>query len=203
MFGAAMLGIAAAIVLMTTFQEVKGPWLSREGIAIAVPLLALGAGVLLCLRWLTNHFYLIDRARQAVYFHSQFLHIRRVRLLLERKDIHAMAVESRHQQSNRSRWWEHRAVLVDVRGQAVPLGNWERDILPAANNLARDLATKLGCAWHESPEECRLVVRNEYGRPTITYVPYPLTPPMVKQLAVVVVVAILAFIVLAALILFA
>jgi hypothetical protein len=170
MFGAQMLGIFAAIVLMTAFVETTGPWLSRQGIAIAVPALALGAGVLLGLRWLTNNFYLIDRARHAVYFHAQFAGFRRVRLLLERQDIRAMAVEARYRQSKRGNWWEHRAVLVDVRGRTVPLGNWEADALPAANTLARELATKLGCPSYEAPEDSRLVVRTDHARPEVTYV---------------------------------
>jgi hypothetical protein len=187
-FGATMLGIFAAVMLMTAFVEVRGPWLSRDGIAIAVPALIAGAGFLLGLRWLTNNFYLIDRTRHAVYFHFQFLGIRRVRLLLERPDIQAMAVETRHQQHRGRAWWEHRAVLIDVRGRTVPLGDWESEALEVANHLARTLAAELGCRCHESPDDSRLVVRMEHGMPSVTYKPSELEWPGTKPLAIIVVV---------------
>lgn len=175
--GATAMGIAAAFIVTFASSRPSGapapvPWLRPDVMAILVPGLIIGAALLLILRWLTDNFYLIDLTRHAVYLHSQFLRMRRVRLLLEHQDIFAMAVQTQLRRSRYSSWWENRTVLVDTRGRIVPMSNWDKDALWSSNNRAEQIATELSCPCFTSPDRSRLVVRSDAGRPTVTYKDY-------------------------------
>jgi hypothetical protein len=166
--------IGGAVMLFSAIHPSRG---SRTSIVTetTVPLaflaLAVGLAMLIAKR-LTDNFYLVDPSRHVVYYHAKFLSFRRVRLFLERQDILAVSTATRRCRSKRRTWWEHRTVLIGRSGRIVPLANWAEDALEASNRRAKDLAGQLACPWHESPEECRLVVTMTNGVASVELVPF-------------------------------
>jgi hypothetical protein len=134
--------------------------------------LLVGASILAVARLLTDNFYLVDPARHLVYYHFRFAFFRNVRLLLERKDITAVTTQAQYRRTRYSSWWEYRVVLVDTRGNVLPLSNWRRDALWNCNNDASDLAKKLECEWHAAPDQSRLVISVQNGTTTTKFVPF-------------------------------
>ncbi len=136
-------------------------------------LLGAGAAMLFGLRLLTDNFYLVDPERHIVYFHSQFGFFRRVRLLVEPRDVVAISVQTRWRLAMtndwewdlpQSRtWWDHRIALIDTRGRILPFSDWRADGLWPSNNDAAELAKKLGCRWFQTPEQSALAVTRQGG----------------------------------------
>jgi hypothetical protein len=143
------------------------------------PVSIVSAGlVLLAVRLLTDNFYLIDSARHAIYYHFEVAWFRRVRLLLERRDIVGTSTQSRWRSSRsgsrrswKYSWYEHRVVVIDTRGWVVPMTNWQQEALWDCNNEASDLAKKLDSAWFEMPEDSRLIVKRSGSGVRVTFGP--------------------------------
>jgi len=189
-------GIAAGVILLSLVASQRPPFISGDMARVVVPGLAVLAGLSLGLRWMTNNYYLVDPSRHAVFYHFQSLVFRSVRLLLEGKDIVATSVEARRRRSKHRSWWEHRAVLIGADGRIVPMSNWHRDDVWAANNIARDLAKQLDCPSHEAAEESRLVVKVEHGSTSVSFEPYAsrMRHPVVQVVVVVFVFVVLGLV---------
>jgi hypothetical protein len=172
--GAYLVGIAAFwLFLVGRGLGSRATWRVPESPALILPGILLAMGVVLCLaRALTDDFYLVDPKRHLVYGHYRFAFMRRIVLLLERKDVLAVSTASQKRQSRYSTWWEYRVALVRADGRIVPMSNWTRDGLWASNNAAQNLATELECQWVEAPEQQRLVVTMKDGVPSVALVPF-------------------------------
>jgi hypothetical protein len=184
--GALALAAVAAIWAGCAFDPAHVPAPLRLSPAALDPrgpiLLGCGAAALFGLRLMTDDFYLVDKSRQAVVLRSQVGFWRRVRLIVERKDIVAVSVQTRWRTDSADyffiwdwdtpasrTWWEQRVVLVDRRGRVVPFGDWARDSLWAANNEAREVATMLACRCFEMPEQAALVVTRSRGEVSVAF----------------------------------
>jgi hypothetical protein len=172
---AAAAGSYLFTMLLLALDDVRtaaaSQWLQAHAVAFVPGFMALSA-VFFVARRLTDNFYLIDPARHAVYYHFSCCFVRRVELLLERKDIAAATVESQIRKARYARWWVSRAVLVDERGRIVPVSDWERDGLQQANDTAQELAQQLGVPWHAAPEQGRLVVDAQNGAASVSFEDY-------------------------------
>jgi hypothetical protein len=174
--GVTVVAIAGAILLWLAFGSPRShvgplPPLDSRTLPVAWSLLAL-AVVLFAARALTNSFYLVDPARHVIYSHFQFLFIRRVRLLLERKDILGVSTEARQRRTRYSSWWEQRVVLIGANGHVLPLGNWRRDALWVSNDAAQQLAKQIDCQWYEAPDNSQLLVKMKDGVASASFVPF-------------------------------
>jgi hypothetical protein len=181
--GALALAVVAAIWAWGVLDPVHVPAVLRlppAALNLRGPIvLACVAAALFGLRLMTDDFYLVDRQRHAVFFHAQFGLWRRVRLLIERKDIVTVSVQTRWRADPGDNlpldaeashaWWEYRVVLIDSRGRIAPFGDWERDGLWASNNQARDLAQTLQCRCFEAPERSALVVTRVNGEVVVKF----------------------------------
>ena len=121
------------------------------------------ATVLFTSQYLIDDFYLVEPLRHIIYYHSRFWFIRRVRLLLERRDILGVSTESRRRRQRTTYTWEQRLVLIHVSGLIVPMGNWRRDQLRVFNQEASEIAKDLQCRWFAGPHASRLVVKVKHG----------------------------------------
>ena len=87
----------------------------------------------------------------------EFLWFHRVRLLLERKDIVALATQCRRA-GGRAGHWEYRVALIGANGHRVGLTDWEEDA-ELCNDEAAKLATMLGCKADTAAPDSEMVVR--------------------------------------------
>jgi hypothetical protein len=117
----------------------------------------------------TDNYYLLDRERHQIFYHFKFLWFRRLRVLLQRKDVVAVAVEGRKQ--GKPSYWEYRIGVVGNTGRWVALADWQNEPLEASNTAAAKLAGMLGCKVYPASPDCELVVRKESGSVSIAYVP--------------------------------
>lgn len=117
----------------------------------------------------TDNYYLLDRERHQIFYHFKFLWFRRLRVLLRRKDVVAVAVQGRKQ--GKGSYWEYRIGVVGNTGRWVALTEWQREPLEQCNKEAAKLAAMLGCMAYPAAPDCELVVRNGNGRVSIAYVP--------------------------------
>ena len=155
--GITCVGLAVAVLWFTLRGLIyRSTWrlhLPPSAVPLLVPGLLAAAGISAALRWLTDNFYLIDSSRHAVYYHFEFLFVRRVTLLLEPQDIDMVIVESRRRRNRRDAWFEYRCMLIATDGRSVPMSNWERYDRLTSNERAAELAKTLGCRLSEAPEE--------------------------------------------------
>jgi hypothetical protein len=120
----------------------------------------------------TDNYYLLDRERHRIFYHFKFLWFRRLRVLLQRKDIVAVTVQG-HKASERRgpTYWEYRVGVVGTNGRWIALTEWEKEALEPCNRKAASLAAMLGCQAYSASAGCELVVRKKDRSVSIAHVP--------------------------------
>ena len=120
----------------------------------------------------TDNYYLLDRERHQILYRFKFLWFRRLRVLLQRKDVVAVAVQGRKSgQRGHSSSWEYRIGVVGNTGRWVALTEWQSEPLEPCNTEAAKLAAMLRCTAYPAAPSCELVVRKENGKVSIAYMP--------------------------------
>jgi hypothetical protein len=59
--------------------------------------------------------------------------------------------------------------MTTADGRRMPPSSWRRHDLEACNARAREVARYLDCKSEDAPEESRVLVETEYGKPTVKF----------------------------------
>jgi hypothetical protein len=108
-------------------------------IALAVSL------ILLAVRFCSRHCYLLDPSRGYLIWHSQFLWFRRMRVVLERREIAGIAAQGKEFKSRRGSYWSYRVVVEKTAGGEISVSNWRPWGRDRCKAEADKLASLLGC----------------------------------------------------------
>ena len=116
----------------------------------------------------TDSHYLVDPKAHVIYSVFVIFGRRRMRLVVQKKDMRAVTVqgfkriEIRGQFSLRA-WWEYRLVVVCANGKILPMSDWRRDSLRVYDRLANRLGKMLACNSQPGEKErlLKVEVRND------------------------------------------
>jgi len=101
--------------------------------------------ILLAARLCSRHCYLLDPGRGCLIWQSQFLWFRRMRVVLERREIAGVAAQGKEFRSRRGSYWSYRVVVEKAAGGEIPVSNWRRWGRDRCKAEADRLAKLLGC----------------------------------------------------------
>ena len=101
--------------------------------------------ILLAARLCSRHCYLLDPGRGCLIWQSQFLWFRRMRVVLERREIAGVAAQGKEFRSRRGSYWSYRVVVEKTAGGEIPVSNWRPWGRDKCQAEADKLAELLGC----------------------------------------------------------
>lgn len=163
---------AVAVVILLQIGVLGGRRSAPDHRALPyVPLAVVASVVFFVLRHFTDNHYLVDPHQHRVFYHSQFLWFRSVRLVLRREDILAVATRGQKHSSKRGTWWEYQVVLIGANGHIVPFSDSKREALDECDAQAETVGGMLDCDVYKSPACCDLVVEANGGKVSLNYQP--------------------------------
>jgi hypothetical protein len=101
--------------------------------------------ILLAARLCSRHCYLLDPGRGCLIWHSKFLWFRRIRVVLERKEIAGIAAQGKEFKGRHRSYRAYRVVVETTAGSDIPVSNWRPWGREKCKAEADKLAKLLGC----------------------------------------------------------
>ena len=107
----------------------------------------------------TDNYYVVDAAKNCVFYHFSCFHIERDTVVARFKDVHAVSVHAVQRRSKHSSWWEYAVFIVLKSGKKIQVTNMDREALLERNLYAQNLAARIGAPFIKGQPESKLVVK--------------------------------------------
>lgn len=117
----------------------------------------------------TDNYYIFDLESKQIFYHFKFFHYRKVELVANFVDVHAVTSTARYHRSKHDEWYTYRVKCILNTGQNYYLSDETREELEKQNRIAKIISSMTGAEYVKGLPGCYAIEKRSGDRLSFSF----------------------------------